>query len=610
PTIMKKGFVKRYSLRVLKSGINLIDIISTKETHVADLYDQNMEVTIKSWIRFKRSTNETIKEVPGQKVYENLDKDEIDEEEIKKVCKYPEPKEAVATAQSLLTKITRIVHEQTIQTEKTKSIGEHLVLLQKALALLRKEDLKTIQNTIPDWTAVKQATDEEKIKRQIWLDTLPLIGTEAAVHFITELIKENINKPEKTISLWESKNLLEALPKNILNPNRHILQSLMNILDILHSRETKGYGMYFSTSHIAVARVIRMLCANDDRHPEEDTRGQNLHTMLQRRERCPKQVVKKFITDIAAKLKVTTDKMKRVIYIETLSVTIFALHNIVAKHPQEVRQIVLPVYVNKTEPPKIRTAAFGVFIRSYPSLGELQLVATETWTEPSLEVGSHVTHTLDTLGNSSDPCYQQTVQHIKKVLPQVRRFYIGKQHAVNMYDSWFDTIRNFGLEHRFEMTPSNESFSLLQCTLLSATILAPGGITYTKYGQKFSFALNAQGFTSQNFHDAFLQFLNLKPSEDIPKVKIPEIFPEAHVVPRDPEFCDSLFSKSCSINSYYYYDSEEHQTDDIFHMLKEHFLQYFTDENGRISGHIVQVYLPSTYQTKAVGYALPSPVAI
>ncbi|GFQ69748.1 uncharacterized protein TNCT_134081 [Trichonephila clavata] len=634
-TIMKKGFVKRYSLRVLKSGINLIDIISTKETHVADLYDQNMEVTIKSWIRFKRSTNETIKEVPGQKVYENLDKDEIDEEEIKKVCKYPEPKEAVATAQSLLTKITRIVHEQTIQTEKTKSIGEHLVLLQKALALLRKEDLKTIQNTIPDWTAVKQATDEEKIKRQIWLDTLPLIGTEAAVHFITELIKENINKPEKTISLWESKNLLEALPKNILNPNRHILQSLMNILDILHSRETKGYGMYFSTSHIAVARVIRMLCANDDRHPEEDTRGQNLHTMLQRRERCPKQVVKKFITDIAAKLKVTTDKMKRVIYIETLcntglrsvipivkpyvnrripgltpssndfvrSVTIFALHNIVAKHPQEVRQIVLPVYVNKTEPPKIRTAAFGVFIRSYPSLGELQLVATETWTEPSLEVGSHVTHTLDTLGNSSDPCYQQTVQHIKKVLPQVRRFYIGKQHAVNMYDSWFDTIRNFGLEHRFEMTPSNESF--FPAAMYSAFSYNTG--TWRDYLYKF--ALNAQGFTSQNFHDSFLQFLNLKPSEDIPKVKIPEIFPEAHVVPRDPEFWRfTVFQKLFYINSYYYYDSEEHQTDDIFHMLKEHFLQYFTDENGRISGHIVQVYLPSTYQTKAVGYALPSPV--
>ncbi|PRD35575.1 UNVERIFIED_CONTAM: hypothetical protein NCL1_11183 [Trichonephila clavipes] len=42
--------------------------------------------------------------------------------------------------------------------------------------------------------------------------------------------------------------------------------------------------------------------------------------------------------------------------------------------------------------------------------------------------------------------------------------------------------------------------------------------------------------------------------------------------------------------------------------MKEHFFHYFTDENGRVSGHIVRVYMPSTYQTKAIGHALPYPV--
>ncbi|GFY42879.1 uncharacterized protein TNIN_267811 [Trichonephila inaurata madagascariensis] len=554
---------------------------------------------------------------------------------IEKVCKYPGPKEAVTAVQSLLTKITRTILERTIETEKTKSIGEHLVLLQKALTLLSTDDFKTIQNTIPDWTSVKESTEEDKIKRQIWLDALPLTGTDSAVTFITELIKENINKPEKVISLWESKNLLEALPMNLVHPNRHILQSLMNTMDILHQRGAKGYTMYYSASHLTVARVIRILCANEDRRPEEETRGQNLNEMFRHRERCPKQVVKKFITDIAAKLKVTTDKMKRVIYIETLchtglrsvipivkpyvnrripgltpssndfvrSTTIFALHNLVAKHPLEIRQIVLPVYFNKTEPPKIRTAAFGVFARSYPSLGELQHVAADSWTEPSIEVGSYVTNSLETFGNTSDPCYQLTARRIKKVLPQVKRFHVGKHHAQNIYDSWFDTIRNFGLEHRYEMTPSNESF------FPAAVYGALGYNTDTLKDYFYKFALNAQGFTSRNFHDAFLQAFNIRPSEDIPKVKIPEIFPEAHVVPRDPEFWRfTVFQKMFYINSYYYYDSEEHQTGDIFELLKEHFLHYFTDVNGRVSGHIVQVYMPSTYQTRAVGHALPYPV--
>ncbi|PRD35577.1 UNVERIFIED_CONTAM: hypothetical protein NCL1_11187 [Trichonephila clavipes] len=148
---------------------------------------------------------------------------------------------------------------------------------------------------------------------------------------------------------------------------------LKSIIDILHDRETKGYAMYYSASHLTVSRVIRILCANEDRHPEEETKGQNLNTMFRHRERCPKQVVKKFITDIAAKLKVTTDKMKTVVYIETLchtglrsvipivktyvnrripgltpssndfvrSTTIFALHNLVAKHPLEASRTAL-----------------------------------------------------------------------------------------------------------------------------------------------------------------------------------------------------------------------------------------------------------------------------
>ncbi|PRD35576.1 UNVERIFIED_CONTAM: hypothetical protein NCL1_11184 [Trichonephila clavipes] len=126
-----------------------------------------------------------------------------------------------------------------------------------------------------------------------------------------------------------------------------------------------------------------------------------------------------------------------------------------------------------------------------------------------------------------------------------------------------EAIRNFGLEHRYEITPSNESF------FPAAMYTAFGYNTDTLKDYFYKFALNAQGFTSRNFHDAFLQLFNLRPSEDIPKVKIPEIFPEAHVVPRDPEFWRfTVFQKMFYINSYYYYDSEEHQTGDIFHLFR------------------------------------------
>lgn len=636
-TPVKKSFVQHHNLRLHKSGISVIDIVKTKETHVADVYDQNMEVSIESLIRLKEIKEDSIPEPTDQKVYETLDVDEINEEEIKQICKYPDAKEAYTAVQNLLKKITQIVLERNIETEQSKSIGEHLVMLQKALTILSKNDLKKIQDTITDWRSLKKASEEDKIKRQIWLENLPLIGTENAISFIAELIKENVNKPEKTISLWESKNFLEALPLNILYPTGHTVQTLISLTEILADREVKGYAMFCAASHMAVARVIHSLCAVNDRLPDEDSGIKNLHRLFEnhRKKECPKQIVKKHITDIVTKLKTTTDSTKRVVYLEALShmglktvlphiatyvnrrisglspssndfvrsVAILSLHNIVAKYPTEVRNIVLPVYINKTEPPKLRIAAFGVFIRSYPSLGELQFVAEETWRENSLEVGSYVTKTLTVMGNSSDPCDEITARRIKKVMSQIKRFDVGQHHALNFFDSWFDGIRNFGLEHRYEMTPSNESF--FPSTIYSAF----GYNTDTLKDYIFKFGLNAQGFTSRNFHDAFLRLFNLKPSDDIPKVKIPEIFPEVDVVSRDPEFWRfTVYEKLFYINSYYYYDSKEHQTGDVFHLIKEHYLRYFTDESGKMSGHIVQVFLPSSYQTKAVPHALPYPV--
>lgn len=69
-------------------------------------------------------------------------------------------------------------------------------------------------------------------------------------------------------------------------------------------------------------------------------------------------------------------------------------------------EIVLPVYFNDTETPKVRNAAFGVMIRCQPSIAILERIATYSWFEKSREVGSFVTSTLETFGNSTLPCMQ------------------------------------------------------------------------------------------------------------------------------------------------------------------------------------------------------------
>ncbi|CAL1274400.1 unnamed protein product [Larinioides sclopetarius] len=644
-TPMKKSFVQHHNLRKVK-GTLVVDIVKTKETHIADIYDQNMEVTIQSLIRYKYTSQTPIPEPPEQKTYTDLHEWNLEasEKEINRHCRYTTAEQAIPTVREILSYITEIVHEGSVDGE-TKNIGEKLALLQKAFTLLKHKDFDTIQQDIISHEELSQASDKDKIKRQLWLDNLPLIGTPDSISYIVSLIRRNINEKYRGfISLWECKNILEALPMNILNPNRKTIQDLSELLEVLRERTKPGYGMYYSAAHITVARVIRNLCAVSNGIPEveKDSRANYLQMLLRetdddyKNSGCPKAEAKKFIMDISNKLKDNQDRVKRIIYIEALSqtglksvisilktiveghvsnatpsyrdyvrtVAIHALHNLVGKHPKHIRDIVLPIFSNKTEAPKIRTSAFGVFVRSYPTLGDLQYVAEQTWHEPSIEVGSYVTSTLETFGNSTIPCDQLTAHRIKKILPQIKRYPVGKHHAQNVLQTIFDEVRGLGIDHRFEFTPSNESF------FPSTMYTALGYNADSLRDVFFKYALTSQGFNSLNVWDNVLKYFGFKVAENIPKSKESEIFPTIKMVDRASEFWRfTIYEKLFYSMSYYYMDDQEYQNGDILALLKQHITNYLKMErDGSLHGHLVKVWMPSSFQSKAFAQTLPYPV--
>ncbi|XP_055934149.1 uncharacterized protein LOC129963676 [Argiope bruennichi] len=643
-TPMKKSFVQHHNLIKYKDSV-IISIVQTTETHVADIYDQNMEVAINSLIRYKDVSETPITEPTGQPTQPDLDdwSEETNEKELDDHCKIVRAQDAIPTVKKMLKEITQIVLKSSIDGD-SKDIGEKLVFLQKALSVMRRKDLEVIQKDIVPYESIKHATEEEKIKRQIWLDTLPLIGSSESVTYIVDLIKNNINKKHNAfISFWECKSILEDLPMNIFKPDDKTIQSLSELLEALTDRTKPGFGMYYSAAHMAVARVIRNICAvSNGIEVEVDNKPNYLQMLLKETDDdyknigCPKTDVKRFIMDVTQKLKGNTDRLKRIIYIDSLTQTglksvipivkpyvqgysisgetpsyvdfvrsaaINALHNLVDKHSKEIKDIVLPIYTNKTEPPKIRTAAFGVFARSYPTLGDLQHVAEETWHEPSIEVGSYVTSTLETLGNSSIPCDQLTASRIKKVLPRIKRFAVGKHHAQNVLTTIFDDIRGFGIEHVLEYTPSNESF-------IPSTIYAALGYNADSLRDfYYKYAINSQGFNSFNIWDKVLEVFSLHPAESIPKQKESDIFPQVKMADRATEFWRfTIFQKLFYSMSYYYMDDMEYPRGDLLDLLKDHIKQFLTWERGTIHGHIVKVWMPSTFQSRSFVRTLPYPV--
>ncbi|XP_035233591.1 uncharacterized protein LOC118205412 [Stegodyphus dumicola] len=620
---IRLSFTQQHNLVTKPDGIVEIDSVKTYESHLAHLYDQKMLVLVSSLLTLKQIISENIPEPVGQLEFQGLPdlEEEIDEDEIRAVCHHPNPSESIRIVKKLLEEISDFVIRDEIKEPKQQNVGEKLVLLQKAAGLLTKDHLNVIQDSLKHYDDLIAASEREKIKRQIWLNILPLIGSKESVAFIVQLIKDNANPPNKIICLWEAKEILEALPENIHEPDEEIFIQLKELLEIEHSERDPAFHFFHSAVHLAVSRVINRLNINLAEPEDEDSlrgdvlrrdglrgdglrgdglrgdglrgdglrgdrlrgdglrgdglrgdglRGDGLRFFLRAAQpRKQKQSsnsleeeIQEFIKNTGAKLLNTDNKAKRVIYIEALvrsglvealpyiapfvrgrvpigspkyinfikSVALYALHNIVDQHPKEVLDLVVPVFFNETENHKIRTAAFGVLLRTKPSLSLLTLIADQSWKEESEEVGSFVTSVLESHGNSSLPRDQEIAERIKKILPLVKKFDRGQQHAKKVLRSYYDKLSELGVVNELEITPSNESF-------IPASLYSVLGYNLNSLSEVISeVALNIEGLNSRNAFDSILRLLKLKPAEEIPKSVEEDIFSDVNIR-TSPFFC-------------------------------------------------------------------------
>lgn len=67
--------------------------------------------------------------------------------------------------------------------------------------------------------------------RQIWLEMLPLIGTQESVKFIVKYIKDELMRNENML-VWEAKEMLESLPLNIERPDEETIGEMEVNLNI------------------------------------------------------------------------------------------------------------------------------------------------------------------------------------------------------------------------------------------------------------------------------------------------------------------------------------------------------------------------------------------
>lgn len=84
-----------------------------------------------------------------------------------------------------------------------------------------------------------------------------------------------------------------------------------------------------------------------------------------------------------------------------------ALQHVAKSNPELVLQVLLPEYHDVTNHFSVRIAAFRMIMKARPDRPELQMIARGLQTEKSVQVGSYVWSKLNTVANSSHPCFAE-----------------------------------------------------------------------------------------------------------------------------------------------------------------------------------------------------------
>ncbi|RWS27858.1 vitellogenin-like protein [Leptotrombidium deliense] len=135
------------------------------------------------------------------------------------------------------------------------------------LAVMPIQVLEVLYKEIAQKGALNEAEDKDKVLRQLFLDALPLAGTNNAAIFIKKLIEANL------VSTLEAKMMVEALPKHMFLPDTNTIDAYLELCQnpIVQSRKH-----LFASTCIAFSKLVAEGCVRADQNPGDLPNGEDV----------------------------------------------------------------------------------------------------------------------------------------------------------------------------------------------------------------------------------------------------------------------------------------------------------------------------------------------
>lgn len=147
--------------------------------------------------------------------------------------------------------------------------------------------------------------------------------------------------------------------------------------------------------------------------------------------------------------------------------SIMALRNLRDDMPRKIRKVLMPIYMNPREYPELRITALYEIMNTFPERAILDLIARRINEEPSRQVASFAYSYLNSLANSTNPCYQNMTGDLKLALRFTDPVQPGVQYSKLVHLPFYNEYLESGLDlnlvnimSNLSLIPSHSAVSL------------------------------------------------------------------------------------------------------------------------------------------------------
>jgi hypothetical protein len=140
----------------------------------------------------------------------------------------------------------------------TKDSMQKTVQIVNALAVLPQSALLSVYEDVAQAGQSARATQKEQVQRKLFLDALPLAGSNQAAIFIKNLIAQN------KVSTFEAKELVEAVPQNLFLIDTETIDAY---LELYQNPRVQSRRHLAASTGIAFGKMVKEACVKRQSTP-------------------------------------------------------------------------------------------------------------------------------------------------------------------------------------------------------------------------------------------------------------------------------------------------------------------------------------------------------